>query len=570
MLNDREFEQAWRGRRDWNAPADERQDAERQAFSHVMDHSMIRRFQEDLPQDVSGGQHMLADIEKAIRQHARTRPPELGTKRQSLFDDPLIAWTPIQGLLPRMGRIPPALLRSMARQNPIKASILQIITNRTLRHADFVEDGVQAMLTGAEGWSLFPTFKPASEGLTEAEVMERSEIVNFVMNSGHVARFTGGQGPNREDLRRESFDQMLAHQVKQRFVLDARSIELERSRNGRRLVGMYAVDGATIGRTDPRDWPRLPHPEASSNPRAAFAQVWRNQIVTSFGSEDLYYDFANPSDEIGQRGYGMSEVEMSIKLTTGILNILTTNNAIFDRGALPPGILSIMGQISQESLNAIRDEWDAYRLGAGGQWGMPMVNIRDPQGKMNFLRTDGNPSEMVFSAYVNFLSAIDCAMFGVDVTEVNVSAFGGNNAGLSSGKDTQTRIDESKNRSFLPWMARLARTYNEILQPNWDYRWRFGFVGLQRQDPKELRDTFMQVATVDEVRQTVFNLSPIGGLAGESLAKNPGVAQMTLAAIGKGAADRNGDGKIDIKEAGQATDTPRGARSAADAPPRPR
>jgi len=545
-LTDTEFHNLWRARH-LTAPQDERAEMDQRLWGHVYDPSRRREFELALPQGMeesAGLAHSLARVEKAVRQENRVRRPEQGAKRQSIFDDPLISWANVQGVLPRMGRIPPQLLRSMARQNPIKQGILQIMTNRTLRHAQYVESGVQAMLEGYEGFDLFPTFKEAHVPLTEGERQEKLAIVNFILNSGHIARISVEDDITREDVRRESFEQTLAHQVKQRFILDARSIEMERTRNRRMLSGLYIVDGATMHRTDPREWPYINSPEAKRNPHAAFVQVWRNQIVTSFGSNDFYYDYANPSDEIGQRGYGMSEVEMSIKLTTGILNVLTSNNAIFDRGALPPGILSINGLISNETLDDIRDEWDAYRLGAGGQWGMPVINLRDPQGKVNFLRTDGNPNEMVFREYVNFLAAIDCAVFGVDVTEVNVSTFGGSNASLSSGKDTQTRIDESKNRSFLPWMQRLETTYNEIVMPFYGNRWRFGWVGLQRQDPEALRKVYMQVATVDEVRQTIFRMRPVGGEAGGSLASNPAVSQMLIASSKEdGGGDLNGDGK---------------------------
>lgn len=540
-LNDTQFHQAWKVRYDRAIPADERRDIDQAMYGQMLDPSRVRQLQAALPQGMGQAATMLHDIEKAIRETNRMRRPEKGAGRRNQYDDPLTNWTTVTGVIPRLGRTAPGLLRAMAQHNPILQACIQLLVNRTLRHAKYVESGVQAMLEGKEGFDFFPTFKDPTEELSDAERQEKMGIVNFLLNSGHAPRFTTDGSPNREDLRRESFEQMLAIQTRERFILDARALELERTRNGKKLIGMYAVDGATIFRTDLREWPYLKSREAALNPTASFAQVWRNQIVTSFGSNDLYYDYANPSAEVGQRGYGLSEVEMAIRLTTGILNILTTNNAIFDRSALPPGILSITGQISQDTLDEIRDEWDTYRLGAGGQWGMPMFNIRDPQGKVSYLRTDGNPSEMVFSAYINFLAAIICSIFGIDVTEVNVSPYGGSNAGLASGKDTQTRIDESRNRSFAPYMQRLEASYNDILAPNWDYRWRFGWVGLQRQEPEELRKSFMKIATVDEVRQTLFRLKPIGGTQGAALCDNPAVSQMTIAA------EKSGDGDLDGK-----------------------
>jgi|GEM_PF-6392625 len=554
-LSDREFSTMMRDR--WVAPAQERADMMAQLAGHVYDESSMRSYAELLPQGASEATDAimrLQGVTKAIEMENRVRREEKGLTRQALFDDPLYRWTEVPGTLPRLARVPPQMLRRMANDDPIIVSILQIMRNRALRFCKETRGGIQAMMEGAEGFDIVPTFKESWEALTPAEEQERASIVNFILNSGDVGRFTFGARPNREDLRREPMAGMMSHRVHQRYVLDAVAVELEKTRNKRRLSGLYVVDGATIARTDAREWPYGEIPEAIHNPTAAYVQIVRNQPFTTFGSEDLWYEYANPRDAIGLRGYGFSETEMSIKLTTGILNVLTTNNAIFDRGAVPPGILAILGQINQQQMLEFQQEWDRYRLGAGGQWGLPAINIRDPQGKLAYLRTDGNPSEMVFSAYINFLAAIRCATFGVDVQEVNVSAFGGSNSGLNSGKDTQTRIDESKNRAFFPFMDGALVMYNELLKAFWGGRWRMTFVGLIKEDAKSLRETFQRVATVDEVRMVMLKMPPIGGVVGTSLANNPAVSQMTLSALQHGMIVQNEDGgfAVNAKPQGEA------------------
>jgi hypothetical protein len=551
-LTDKEAADLYRLRHEQDIPLAEKAEMNASLHQHFIDPDQVSKFQQALPDGPKQSMALLEQVTKAITQSNRTQGAEKGLTRRSAFDDPQMTFQIVPGVVPKTGKIPPEILRTMSAQDPIIEAILQIQKNRTLQHADFIKSGVQAMLEGRQGFDIVPTFKEAWEDLTPAEENERQQVADFLMNSGDAPRFTFDGSPNREDMKREHFEQNLAHLVNQRYVIDAISIEIERNRTGRKLKGLYVVDGGSIYRTDPRSWPLGVNEFALANPKAAYVQMYRNQIVTTLGSEDLYYDYANPRDAIGLRGYGFSETEMSIKLTTGILNVLTTNNAIFDRGAVPPGILYMMGQVNSDSLLAFQEEWDAHRLGAGGAHGLPAMVMNDPNAKLGFLRTDSNPSDMTFQSYVNFLAAIRCAIFGIDVTEINVSPFGGSNGGLNSGKDTQTRIDESKNRAFKPFLSRLERIFNEILGGAWNNRWRFTWVGVEREDPGVLRDTFMKVATVDEMRQTIFKMRPLTGIVGGSLASNPAVSQMTIAALGHGMADSKGEGNFTGKSEGLA------------------
>lgn len=545
-LTSAEYERIWNER--LAAIPDERRDMDAQLQAHVQDQGETRRLSGYMPQGMGEAMEWYTRIAKATELANRVGRAEIGGERRALASDPTMTWTEVPGTLPRIGRVNPVLLRAMAVQDPLIQAILQNKKNRLFRHAKLVRDGIQAMIEGAEGFDVVPTFKPEHEALTEQEERERAALGSFILNSGDRERFTYDGGPNRDDLRRESMSQMLAHWVEQRYVLDAVATEIVRTRNRRRLSGLHVVDGATILATDPASWPYQDIPEAKANPDARYVQVWRGRIYTTFGSDDLYYSYANPRDALGMRGYGISETEMSIKLTTGILNVLTTNNALFDRNALPPGMMLLFGQIGSNQLSEWQAEWDAYRLGAGGQWGLPALNIRDPQGKVEYLRFDGAPNEMVFSSYVGFLGAVRCAIFGVDASEVNLSAFGGNNSNLSGGKGFDSRVEETRNRAFLPDLGRIEVMYNEILTPATSGRWRMRFVGAEKQDPKELRDIFRANASVNEVRRVLLKMPPLDGVEGESLSNNPALAQQKLVSISEGKLDANGNGVPDDKE----------------------
>lgn len=528
MLSNQEVANLYRNR--GRAPDDERADMQQQLTEHFYDSSKAKEFYDILPKGMAGNSQLLGEIMKAMKVGNRNVANPKGAPYKSALDQPDQAMQAMPGLFRPPVGIPDFLKRQQAKQDPIIRSILQRIRALTSSYTKLVNRGPEAILHGFEGFDIVPTYKPSWEPMNEAEQRKRLEFAQFVLNSGDTPRFTVNGKPNMEDLDRLDMDGSVTQILESRFVLDRLAVELNRTMNRKRLSGYYVLPGETIWRVDQRTWQQSGQQEALRNPHARYAQVYQNQIITTYGSNDIYVSWTNSSSEIGRQFYGTSEVEMCMKMTTGILNVIANNNAIFDRNAIPEVILVLRGMISQASLGEFQDEWESYRNGAAGQYGMPAINIRDPQGGIEAVDLKKNPDEMTFSSYVSFLAALDCAIFGIDISEINLSAFGGKTSGLGgSGKEHESRSLESRNRCFIPWMNGLAKTYNTILQPVLGDDWRFEWIGLQKQDQKQLWDTFTKVATIDETRQMLFNLPPVGDpLVDKSMVNNPSVSQIRL------------------------------------------
>ncbi len=553
MLTDREVALLYPLRKRSDLPAPEKREIENAWSNHWIDPAQVQSMTPYLPQGPTEASDALMLIGKAIQGQNRMGLQEKGTTRSALYNDPLQRISAVPGTLAKLNRANANILREVATQNPIIVSILNMLKSRLGRYCRPVRDGLEAMLKGVEGFDVWPRGRNRWDELSVKEEATREEIINFLLNSGDLGRLEGQGIANRETLRREPLKRMAHMYVEERYILDAYALEIEYTRNRSKLSGLYLVDGATILRTDSREWPYGRAPFSADNPDAAFVQVFNNQVVATFGSDDMMYEYANPRAALGYQGYGFSETEMTLRLTTGILNVMTTNNAMFDRSAIPPGILALTGNINTKNLVEFQQEWDAYRTGAGSQYGLPVVNLRDPQSKISFVQTSGMPSDMTNSTYISFLAAVTCATFGVDVTEINSSPFGGNNSALNSGKDTQTRLDEGKNKTVPPMVEGFFAPYQELVKMNWP-GWEVTPVGLRREDTEKLTQIFLASATVDEVRQVKLGMPKLGGVIGAALHSNSAISQMMIASMGHGNIDANGNGVPDGQEQGKDKD----------------
>ena len=550
---DTEIHNAWKTQR--YAPPQERREMRQGLTQTFYDPSLTRKMADALPQGAAASQEFLQVVEKAIRQNRREhtiRVDQSGGGRKSMYVDPNRVWMDVAGLRPRRGQIPPQVLRQMRRDDPILLSIIQNLKNRAQAFAKPVAQGLAVMLRGVEGFDFRPKYKGDHEPLTPHEERLRRRFIDFLMNGGDAPRFTSDGSPNREDLERETLSQNFGLIIDQRYTFDGVPIELERTRDGRSLSGFYVLPGDTIHRIDAAQWSRMNNLVAQENPNAKFAQAIQDTIYTTYGSNDLYYDYVNAQDGLGMRGYGLSEVEMCARLTIGVMNVMTHTSSLFDRNAIPNSIMVLKGMINDSVLTEFGESWSGYRLGAGGDYMFPILNFRDPASSAELLNVQNQPQDMAFTQFLSFLGAIDCSVFGIDASEINLSAFGGNNAGLSSGKDTDVKLNDSRNRAFLPMMMRLEHLFNTILQPLIGDDWEFKFIGLAKMEIETMRELVEKSVTVNEARTGILGMAPMDdSLVGDSLLNNPGISQMKIAAVGNKVIDKDGNGIPDNREPAQ-------------------
>jgi len=304
-----------------------------------------------------------------------------------------------------------------------------------------------------------------------------------------------GWEPNprrRKALKRDSFPQFMAKLVRDSLGLDSAPIETEFKRDkALGIDGMYAVDGATI---------RLCTEQGYRGNDEVFAlQVVQNMVRTAYTYEELVYEPRNPRSDVLVSGYGMGETEILIRVVTGFLNALTLNIKGFTDSAIPRGVLHLSGNYGKEDLEAFKRYWNAMVRGVNNAWALPVLVSKDQESKAEFSPTGVEFDEMYFSKWMTFLTAIICAVYGMDPTEINFESFAASKSSLS-GNDTGERLVASYDKGLRPLLSYFDHLFSDYIVSEFSDAFVFRFTGLDEADEKTRAERVKLVLTIDEVR----------------------------------------------------------------------
>jgi len=102
----------------------------------------------------------------------------------------------------------------------------------------------------------------------------------------------------------------------------------------------------------------------------------------------------NPTGDMARMGYGVSETEMAITTINDILQIRRYNTGRFKRDYLPRGFINLVGNVSEQSLNRFRLDWQQIMTGTLGRWAIPVLNSVPPANNgMGGTRTEWVPMD---------------------------------------------------------------------------------------------------------------------------------------------------------------------------------
>lgn len=311
----------------------------------------------------------------------------------------------------------------------------------------------------------------------------------------------------RRALRRDSFTQFMGKLVRDTLILDAASIETEMKRDrSLGIDGLYAVDGGTI---------RLCTEEGYNGADEIFAlQVVQGRVRTAYTFDDLIYEPRNPRSDILSAGYGLSEVEMLVKTVTGYLNALTYNQKFFDSNSIPKGILHLTGNYDTKDLAAFKRYWNSMVKGVNNAWSLPVLVSKDQESRAGFERFGVEANEMLFARWMTFLTAVCCAIYGMDPAEINSDAFSAGTSPLS-GSDTAERLAASKDKGLRPLLSYFENLFTDYVVRDFSDKYVFRWTGLDEEDEDKRHELRKMVLTVNEARAQE-GYDPLDGPIGDA------------------------------------------------------
>lgn len=437
---------------------------------------------DELPEDITKA---LTDPEKGEEEEQKTEP-------KSAIIDPTNG-VGIMGVRQKPTPVPFTTLRRMA-QIPAISAIINTRLNQVARYAK------RPRFDGDTGFKI--VLKDREKKMTGEQKKRAFEIEEFFRNTGAV----------KSRVRKDNFNQFLRKVVRDSLTIDVLSWENVPNHLGG-LSEIWAVDGATLeivtdAPTGELDVPPVYIPVTNrvqqSSEDIAYVQKVNGQVTAEYTEDELAYGIRNPRTDLDYMGFGMSELEVLIEIITGIVNGIKYNTGYFNQSQLPQGVLEIVGNYKDEHLEAFKRHWRTLMNGAEGKWAVPILALQDGQG-FKFTPFKNSNRDMEFNEFLEFLFNIACAVYQIDPNEVGFKSWTSSNS-MSQSDNTAEKLEQSKDKGFIPLMNFLSDTFNSEIVDQIDDNFEFAWVGVDEQDEAQKWEHIKAkldagVVTVAEVRK---------------------------------------------------------------------
>lgn len=421
-------------------------------------------------------------------------------KPRGLFHDPyaVMDWG---GWRERPSALTYETLRMMSVKNTIIAAIIQIRCNQVAQFGrpqqGPYDKGYRIILRDR---------RDRKKVMTPIEKKRASEIERMLETTGFLL-------PDEKPADRDSFRAFLRKGTRDVLTYDQWAFEKIRDRKGRvsRFIALPSESirpaAADIEHMDPKEL----------RERVSHVQVYEDTPIAEFSPEDIAWCVMNPRSDLRSNGFGFSNIEMLVNLVTAWLYGFEYNQRFFMQGSAIKGILNVKGAIPDRQLRAFRRMWYSMVSGVSNAWKTPILNSEDIQ----WVSMHSTNREMEFAAWMDWLTKLTCAVFGIDPVEINFIFGGGGSSGgggLFDRRPNQAEVQESKDKGLVPLMDHISDHLNAHIVWELEPDFEFAFTGLDaKAEEKEQESRIKAVSnyeTVDGVR-ALLELDPLPNGQGE-------------------------------------------------------
>lgn len=424
--------------------------------------------------------------------------------------------------------VPYSMLRRMA-QVPAISAIINTRLNQVARY------GKKPRFSGDIGFRI--GLKDNDKKMTSTQEAAAKKLEDFFLKTGW----------ERNKVRKDNFNTFLRKITRDSLTLDVMTFEKVATLKGE-LAEIWAMDGATIelvvnnpiGEGTDFDVPvyRPVTPSARDHIGSlAYVQKINGVVVAEYTEDELAFAVRNPRTDIQLADFGMSELETLMEIVTGIVNGVNYNTSYFSHSNLPQGVLEVVGNYKEEHLEGFKRHWKNLTQGAPGKWAVPVMGLSEGQG-FKFTPFKNSNRDMEFNEFLEFLFNVACAVYQIDPNEVGFKSWTSSSGSMGQSDNTQTKIDESKDKGFIPLMTFLSDTFNSEIVDLVDEEMCFEWIGLDEEDEDRKMERMKArldagITTVHEERERADEdeiLGPDGKPALWTLAPaNPQLIQVYMA-----------------------------------------
>ena len=429
--------------------------------------------EEDVPFD---------EMQKALVKTGLAEPTT--DKPRALFHDPytVMDWG---GWRQRPSALTYETLRIMSLQNTVIAAIINLRTNQISHFSrpqqEVYDRGYRVVLRDR---------RDNSKGMTDSQAEIASKLEAMLETTGYLL-------PDERPSDRDSFRHFLRKSTRDILTYDQWCFEKIRDRTGK-ISRFVCLPSETI-RPAVADVEHMD--PIQRRERVSHVQVYENTVIAEFGVDDIAWCIMNPRSDLRTNSFGFSPVEQIVRLVTAWLFGFEYNTRFFTNGSAVKGLLNIKGAIPDRQLRAFRRMWYTMVSGVQNAWKTPILNSEDIQ----WVNMHVANREMEFSAWMDWLTKLICAIYGVDPTEINF-IFGntGQKGGLNQSRPQKEEVVESKDKGLVPLAEHIQDYINQHIIWEQADDLEFSFTGLdakaEEKERTRRKDEVQNWRTINEVR----------------------------------------------------------------------
>ena len=378
--------------------------------------------------------------------------------------------------------IPPESLAKIASENIAPQMIIG------MRIADILSYANLSNHPWKKGWRI--THREADKNPTKEIRKDVILAENFILNCN-----TQLVGTERDARGYTSFRQFLAALTRDTLIMDGMAVWTDRGDDGK-VQAFKTLYSGNI---------RLAMPGGYMNDPRIFAVAvdQSGTIITTFTRDELVWYVRNPRSQPDVYGYGLSELQIGVRLIQGFQNAFDMNADTFQRNHVPNGMLLLKGVgWVQRQLDILTRVWNNMAAGISKRWQFPALVV-PKDGDLSVLDlSDIRGKEAYYMDYMNLSIGAFCTVFRFPPHRLGYKASGKGPDSEMPNQTAMERIDE-EDIGKEELLDHIELMINEYLLHSRFPHLRFEFTGKnQKSDAREYEERSLAM-TMKERRANV-------------------------------------------------------------------
>ena len=207
----------------------------------------------------------------------------------------------------------------------------------------------------------------------------------------------------------------------------------------------------------------------------------QGQILANYNANEIAPWVRNPRTDEGVNGYGYSEIERAANIIKGWVYGLLTNVTRFEKDAIPPGLLLLFANMTQQQLASYQIQWAQNHRGIRNRWRFPILPVVPGQGTgAEWISMSQTSRDMEYHQFMFLNALVLHILYKMHPSSTGWDVLNPTRSPLSEASP-EAKFERGDDTFLSPLLRSLSTFINtELLwiNPVWDRRYAIKFVGL--------------------------------------------------------------------------------------------